>query len=61
MDEGKPLFTVLEKEQDMDFIFGLDMLKRHQCNIDLKAWGLLTTSPPPPPPCSDFSSSACSH
>ena len=28
--------TVLEKEQDMDFIFGLDMLKRHQCCIDLE-------------------------
>lgn len=27
--------TVLEKEQDMDFIWGLDMLKRHQCCIDL--------------------------
>lgn len=28
--------TVLEKEQSMQFIFGLDMLKRHQCCIDLK-------------------------
>jgi len=28
--------TVLEKEQDMDFIFGLDMLKRHQCCVDLE-------------------------
>ena len=28
--------TVLEKEQDMDFIWGLDMLKRHQCVIDLE-------------------------
>ena len=28
--------TVLEKEQDIDFIFGLDMLKRHQCCVDLE-------------------------
>jgi DNA damage-inducible protein 1 len=35
------MITVLEKEQDMDFIFGLDMLKRHQCNIDLKVGRLL--------------------
>jgi DNA damage-inducible protein 1 len=28
-------FTILE-EQSMEFIFGLDMLRKHQCGIDLK-------------------------
>lgn len=27
-------FTILE-DQDMEFILGLDMLRRHQCTIDL--------------------------
>jgi Aspartyl protease len=28
-------FTILEKS-DVDMLFGLDMLKRHQCVLDLK-------------------------
>jgi DNA damage-inducible protein 1 len=36
--------TVLEKEQDMDFIFGLDMLRRHACSIDLRKNALVIGS-----------------
>ena len=33
-------FSILE-EQPMDMLLGLDMLKRHQCCIDLKVGGIL--------------------
>ncbi len=29
--------TVLEGDSDVEFLFGLDMLKKHQCVIDLGA------------------------
>ena len=32
-------FSILE-EQPMDMLLGLDMLKRHQCCIDLKVGGI---------------------
>lgn len=38
------MITVLEKENDLDFIFGLDMLRRHACSIDLRKNALLIGS-----------------
>jgi DNA damage-inducible protein 1 len=35
--------TILEDDK-VDFLFGLDMLKRHQCNIDLKSNKLVFTA-----------------
>jgi len=38
------MITVLEKENDLDFIFGLDMLRRHACSIDLRKNALVIGS-----------------
>ena len=32
-------------DKNMDFLFGLDMLKRHRCNIDLSANALIFSLP----------------
>merc|ERR1719297_564218 len=59
-------FSILE-EQPMDMLLGLDMLKKHQCTIDLKKNVLVigTTGTEPPflaeadlPPCARLSSQA---